>query len=287
MQQVSTTKNDYEIAEIRIPTISLDDSSQGEEDLIASSSKEIAEQTSSMEEGELVDESEFVELLFEIKFSHKRIYDEIGELIIKAIQEKLEIDSSEGTKEINYCIKDKKDEVLIRVEKHKQQHDPEIKRKIEQRRERDRAKEQSPDLSGLSELFTIDTDPVQKLDSVQVPSYKRAVKDVLLDEETETQRKQSEEKNNMKRPKQGGACFNCGATEHGLKDCPMPRNPKRIRTAKKFITKSERYHVDIEQRCAHLRPGNTTLIFNIILKKLLFRQQFNLLNTTYLIRFDK
>uniref|UniRef100_A0A1B0AF31 CCHC-type domain-containing protein n=1 Tax=Glossina pallidipes TaxID=7398 RepID=A0A1B0AF31_GLOPL len=255
MQQVSTTENDHEIAEKRIPTISLDDSSQGEEDLIASSSKEIAEQTSSMEEGELADETESVELLFEIKFSHKRIYDELGELIIKAIQEKLEIDSSEGNKEINYCIKDKKDEVLIRVEKHKQQHDLEIKRKIEQRRERDRAKEQSPDLSGLSELFTIDTDPVQKLDSVQVPSYKRAVKDVLLDEETETQRKQSEEKNNMKRPKQGGACFNCGATEHGLKDCPMPRNPKRIRTAKKFITKSERYHVDVEQRFAHLRPG--------------------------------
>ncbi|KAL9919120.1 zinc finger CCHC domain-containing protein 8 homolog [Glossina fuscipes fuscipes] len=252
MQQVSATETTVEKI---IPTISLDDSSQGEQNLTASSSKEISEQTSSIEEGELADENESVEFLFEIRFSHKKVYDELGELIIEAIQGKLESASSEGNKEINYCIKDKKDGVLIRVEKHNQQHDSEIKRKIEQRRERDRVKEQSPDLSGLSELFTIDTDPVQKLDSVQVPSYKRAVKDVLLDEETETQRKQSEEKNNMKRPKQGGACFNCGATEHGLKDCPVPRNPKRIRTAKKFITKSERYHVDVEQRFAHLRPG--------------------------------
>uniref|UniRef100_A0A1A9W5G2 CCHC-type domain-containing protein n=1 Tax=Glossina brevipalpis TaxID=37001 RepID=A0A1A9W5G2_9MUSC len=80
------------------------------------------------------------------------------------------------------------------------------------------------DLNGLRELFTIDTDPVKKLDSVQVPSYKRVIKDALLDEETKTKKKEEQESNEMKMLRRSGACFNCGATEHGLKDCRLQRN---------------------------------------------------------------
>ena len=55
------------------------------------------------------------------------------------------------------------------------------------------------------------------------------------------------------------ACFNCGSTDHAIRDCKKPRNINRINKAKKsFSFKQERYHVDIEQRFAHLQPGETT-----------------------------
>uniref|UniRef100_A0A1A9X4Y3 CCHC-type domain-containing protein n=1 Tax=Glossina brevipalpis TaxID=37001 RepID=A0A1A9X4Y3_9MUSC len=275
MLEVAANESDCEVIDKSITIISLDDSSQEEESdigecakspkslnvvtTLATSPNEIPEQAHLIEEGERINESKSTELLFEIKFLRKQTYDQLGELIIKAIQEKLEADDNiENSKEFKYCVcasEEKEDEMLIRVEKHKQQSDPLMNQKIEQRRERDRIKEQSPDLSGLSELFTIDTDPAKKLDSVQVPSYKRVIKDALLDEETETKKKEKQEKNCMKRPRQGGACFNCGATEHGLKDCPLPRDAKRIRIAKKCMPKTERYHADVGQCFAHMRPG--------------------------------
>ncbi|XP_061386354.1 zinc finger CCHC domain-containing protein 8 homolog [Musca vetustissima] len=116
-------------------------------------------------------------------------------------------------------------------------------------------KEDSPDLSGISELFTIDTTPAEKLDSIKIPSYKRAIKDALLDEEAAATKKQKQEEKNMKASKSNN-CFNCGEADHNIRDCPMPHNIKRIKMAKKNFAKTERYHVDVEQRFAHLRPGN-------------------------------
>ncbi|XP_001361967.3 zinc finger CCHC domain-containing protein 8 homolog [Drosophila persimilis] len=113
----------------------------------------------------------------------------------------------------------------------------------------------SPDLD-TSNVFMIDTSPAPKLMVSQVPSYKRSNTDVL-DEDTEARKKlKAEAVNKCIRPKNQSACFNCGETGHSLRECPQPRNNVRIQRARKKISyRMERYHVDIEQRFGHLRPG--------------------------------
>lgn len=105
------------------------------------------------------------------------------------------------------------------------------------------------------DLFLIDTAPTSKLNAAQVPSYKRAHTDVL-DEETPTRKKlKADAVNKCFRPKVQSACFNCGGTDHSLRECTRPRNQARIQRARKKTSRTERYHVDTEQRFAHIRPG--------------------------------
>ncbi|KAH8402020.1 hypothetical protein KR009_009136 [Drosophila setifemur] len=113
----------------------------------------------------------------------------------------------------------------------------------------------SPDLN-TEDLFLIDTKPAEKLNASQVPSYKRGNTDVL-DEETETRKRlKAEAVNKCIRPKTQSSCFNCGETDHSLRECPKPRNNARIQRARKKIShRMERYHVDTEQRFGHIRPG--------------------------------
>ncbi|XP_017061961.1 zinc finger CCHC domain-containing protein 8 homolog isoform X2 [Drosophila ficusphila] len=110
--------------------------------------------------------------------------------------------------------------------------------------------------SNSDHLFLIDTQPAVKLNAAQVPSYKRCNTDVL-DEQTEARKKlKAEEVNKCFRPKAQSSCFNCGETDHSLRECPKPRNNTRImRARKKNSHRMERYHVDAEQRFGHLRPG--------------------------------
>lgn len=106
-----------------------------------------------------------------------------------------------------------------------------------------------------NDLFQIDTAPATKLNASQVPSYKRCHTDVL-DEETSNRKKlKAEAVNKCFRPKTQSACFNCGDTDHSLRECTRPRNQNRIQRARKKTTRVERYHVDTEQRFAHIRPG--------------------------------
>ena len=114
-------------------------------------------------------------------------------------------------------------------------------------------KESSPDLSGISELFTIDTAPAPKIDCVKVPSYKRAIKDALLDEAAARKRQKEEE--DVFKTKKTNSYFNCGEAGHSIRECTKPHNAKRIKNAKRECFKVERYHVDVEQRFAHLKPG--------------------------------
>ncbi|XP_017015327.2 zinc finger CCHC domain-containing protein 8 homolog [Drosophila takahashii] len=106
------------------------------------------------------------------------------------------------------------------------------------------------------DLFMIDTQPVAKLNASQVPSYKRCNSDIL-DEQTEARKKlKAEAVNKCFRPKAQSSCFNCGDTDHSLRECPKPRNNTRImRARKKNSSRMERYHVDTEQRFGHIRPG--------------------------------
>ncbi|KAH8319646.1 hypothetical protein KR074_002826 [Drosophila pseudoananassae] len=108
----------------------------------------------------------------------------------------------------------------------------------------------------LADLFMIDTQPAEKLIASQVPSYKRCNTDIL-DEKTEDRKKKREEAvNKCFRPKAQSSCFNCGDTDHSLRECPKPRNNARIQRARKnnsYTTK--RYHVETAQRFGHIRPG--------------------------------
>lgn len=106
------------------------------------------------------------------------------------------------------------------------------------------------------DLFLIDTQPAAKLNAANVPSYKRCNADIL-DEQTEERKKlKAEAVNKCFRPKAQSSCFNCGDTEHSLRDCTKPRNNSRItRARKKMTSRTERYHVDTEQRFGHIRPG--------------------------------
>ncbi|KAH8284895.1 hypothetical protein KR054_002543 [Drosophila jambulina] len=102
------------------------------------------------------------------------------------------------------------------------------------------------------DLFMIDLKPAAKLNASQVPSYKRSAD--VLDEQTEARKKlKAEAVNKCFRPKVQSACFNCGDTDHSIRECPKPRNNARIQRARK--RKVERYHVDPEQRFGHIKPG--------------------------------
>lgn len=98
----------------------------------------------------------------------------------------------------------------------------------------------------------IDIKPAARLNASQVPSYKRSAD--VLDEQSEARKKlKAESVNKCFRPKAQNSCFNCGDTDHSLRECPKPRNNARIQRARK--RKVERYHVDTEQRFGHIKPG--------------------------------
>ncbi|XP_043642227.1 zinc finger CCHC domain-containing protein 8 homolog [Drosophila teissieri] len=108
----------------------------------------------------------------------------------------------------------------------------------------------------LEDLFLIDTQPAAKLNAAHVPSYKRCNADILDEQTAERKKLKAEAVNKCFRPKAQSSCFNCGDTDHSLRDCPKPRNNARInRARKKISSRTERYHVDTEQRFGHIRPG--------------------------------
>ncbi|XP_075169342.1 zinc finger CCHC domain-containing protein 8 homolog [Haematobia irritans] len=234
LETVNLNDSDCLVEEQQISCITLDDSYEPEE-------------------GELDEDDGGQENICQIKFSNIAAFEQFGELIPEAIKTKLnklsdkkvEIVPSESTwtVQIRYVTQDN-----TATNTHEDENTANTEAPRSDR-------EDSPDLSGISELFTIDTTPAPKLDTVKVPSYKRAIKDALLDGEAAATKRQKQEEKNMKVSKTSN-CFNCGEADHNIRECPMPHNPRRIKMAKKNFTKTDRYHVDVEQRFAHLRPGN-------------------------------
>uniref|UniRef100_A0A182WB76 PSP proline-rich domain-containing protein n=1 Tax=Anopheles minimus TaxID=112268 RepID=A0A182WB76_9DIPT len=108
---------------------------------------------------------------------------------------------------------------------------------------------------GASALFVIDSTPTKnKKNDGPIPSYKKSMNKVY-----DGQTPPSASSSLSKRPKAKQSCWNC-AGEHALKDCKEPRNYTRIRQKKEeFQKKSDRYHVDQEQRYGHFAPGNLSL----------------------------
>uniref|UniRef100_A0A182MHG9 PSP proline-rich domain-containing protein n=1 Tax=Anopheles culicifacies TaxID=139723 RepID=A0A182MHG9_9DIPT len=104
-------------------------------------------------------------------------------------------------------------------------------------------------------LFVIDSTPMKnKKNDGPIPSYKKSVNKVY-----DGQTPPSASSSQSKRPKSKQSCWNC-AGEHSLKDCKEPRNYTRIRQKKEeFQKKTDRYHIDQEQRYGHFVPGSLSL----------------------------
>ncbi|XP_060739151.1 zinc finger CCHC domain-containing protein 8 [Tachysurus vachellii] len=95
----------------------------------------------------------------------------------------------------------------------------------------------------------------QLTDGWDVPKYQQVFGQVIALEGQEVQIKE-------KRPKP--CCFNCGAEDHQLRDCPKPRDMARINEKRKefaqvnqgTVLNKQRYHADeVEERFSKYKPG--------------------------------
>lgn len=108
-------------------------------------------------------------------------------------------------------------------------------------------------------IFMVDTLPTDNTNEEEIPSYKSTKKiDVLNNQEHDVDENEADIDDGNK-PKMGN-CWNCGG-DHNMRDCKEKRDPNAISRAKQQFAqkpKSERYHLDAEQRYSHLTPGKVS-----------------------------
>lgn len=100
-----------------------------------------------------------------------------------------------------------------------------------------------------SDIFMVDTLPTDTVHKSEVPSYKSV---------TEALRKMKKETANDANDKpKSGSCWNCGG-DHNMRECKEPMNRENISRGKQLFqrSKTERYHLDAEQKFAHFLPGS-------------------------------
>ncbi|XP_053685262.1 zinc finger CCHC domain-containing protein 8 [Sabethes cyaneus] len=99
-------------------------------------------------------------------------------------------------------------------------------------------------------IFVFDSTPAKNAKGGPIiPSYKKALQRVL-DNSPSAVRDSA-----TKKPKPKQLCWNCEG-DHGLRDCKEPRNFARISKMKQeFMKRTDRYHVDLEQKYGHIVPG--------------------------------
>lgn len=100
-------------------------------------------------------------------------------------------------------------------------------------------------------IFMIDTLPTENTNTVEIPNYKSVTEALLHNDVSKI-----EELTNIDRPKASNACWNCNG-DHNLRDCNAPHDKNNINRAKQIFmrTKTERYHVDADQKFGNLAPG--------------------------------
>ena len=103
-----------------------------------------------------------------------------------------------------------------------------------------------------SDTFLVDTTPnfknLKEPDDESTPTYKKSFGKSVL-----SGVKESEEN-----PRRAGRnnCFNCDKDTHTLRDCPEPRNMRKVNKARnEFSRKELRYHDDNENEYGSLVPG--------------------------------
>lgn len=98
-----------------------------------------------------------------------------------------------------------------------------------------------------SDDFLVDKTPTSKSlkasDDESTPTYRKSFGKMLLSDEKlakEVSRKGQGSRN---------VCFNCDKDNHSLRDCPEPRNMKKINKARnEYSKKDQRYHEDAENK---------------------------------------
>uniref|UniRef100_A0A1B0DEL8 PSP proline-rich domain-containing protein n=1 Tax=Phlebotomus papatasi TaxID=29031 RepID=A0A1B0DEL8_PHLPP len=101
--------------------------------------------------------------------------------------------------------------------------------------------------SEAGSIFMVDNKPSIRLKTNEVPTYLPSERSTLHNGELP---------GNKVTFKKTPMCYNCSGS-HSLIECTQPRNPDRIRRARmqNANSKLERYHTDIEQKFAHIKPG--------------------------------
>lgn len=104
-------------------------------------------------------------------------------------------------------------------------------------------------------IFMVDTIPSMDTgDNERIPEYESTAID-LLNDMVDTEPKHNESNNDAKMKM--GTCWNCNGN-HTLRDCKELRDPEAINRAKQLFTqktKTERYHLEVDQKYTHLVPG--------------------------------
>ncbi|XP_055320289.1 zinc finger CCHC domain-containing protein 8 homolog [Sitodiplosis mosellana] len=101
-------------------------------------------------------------------------------------------------------------------------------------------------------MFMVDTLPTENANESEVPDYNSSQLEMHEEEATSN----DAEADDGGKPKMGN-CWNCGG-DHTMKDCKEKRDSAAISRAKQsFIqkTRTERYHLEAEQKYSHLVPG--------------------------------
>lgn len=112
-------------------------------------------------------------------------------------------------------------------------------------------------IEGIQDLFKVDTAPTKTPLQRQLPKYRQLITNALSDKRPDNE--------TVEKPGAGSAvpntCFNCDGN-HLLSDCTKPindaivsRNRQKHMQNRKSQPRTSRYHVDEEQRFAHLVPG--------------------------------
>lgn len=104
-----------------------------------------------------------------------------------------------------------------------------------------------------SEAFLVDKTPnmknLKETGDESTPTYRKSFGKTVLSHEkaVEGSRVASAQRN---------GCFNCDSTAHSLRDCPEPRNMRKVNKARNdYQRKEARYHDDAENENASMVPG--------------------------------
>lgn len=101
-------------------------------------------------------------------------------------------------------------------------------------------------------MFMVDTLPTENANAAEIPDYNSSALEI---NEDEIVLNEGETDENTK-PKTGN-CWNCSG-DHNMRDCKEARDPAAISRAKQSFmqkNKTERYHLEAEQKFSHLVPG--------------------------------
>lgn len=106
-----------------------------------------------------------------------------------------------------------------------------------------------------SDTFLVDKTPssnnLKPADDESTPTYRNSFGRIVLSDDKQSN---ANRKSTTSTPK--NACFNCDRGGHNLRDCPEPRNMKKVNKARnEFGRKELRYHDENENEYGSLVPG--------------------------------